>query len=239
MRSGLIVAAGRGTRMGTGTDKLFIELAGKPVLVHAWLKLDQCPLIDEVVLVTREECMARLKSMADLFGIRKPFKLVVGGAQRQNSVWNGLKALSSDSKWVAIQDGARPVTSAELICLVIRAAEEHGAAVAASPVTDTIKETDGHGFIKATLDRERLRSVQTPQAFQVDIIRNALVVAREKGMQLTDDTAACELTGQKVKLIEHPAPNPKVTTLNDLKMIEHLLEQDICTDKDFVIKSGM
>jgi 2-C-methyl-D-erythritol 4-phosphate cytidylyltransferase len=126
---------------------------------------------------------------------------------------------------VAIQDAARPCTTAELIAATIQAARETGAAVAAQPVTDTIKATDDGQTIARTVDRSNLWSVQTPQTFRVEVIRRALAAARAKNLRLTDDTAACELIGQPVRLVKCAAPNPKVTVPADLPIIESLLRK--------------
>ena len=145
-------------------------------------------------------------------------------AARQDSVWNGLKALSAAAEIVAIQDAARPCTNGELIAATVRAAGESGAAVAAQPVTDTIKESTDGRFIQRTLDRSRLWSVQTPQTFRVEVIRRALTEVQRRGLIFTDDTAACELIGQPVQLVSSVAPNPKVTVPGDLPLVETLLK---------------
>jgi 2-C-methyl-D-erythritol 4-phosphate cytidylyltransferase len=124
---------------------------------------------------------------------------------------------------VAIQDAARPCTSEELIAATVQAADETGAAVAAQPVTDTIKESADGRLIQRTLDRSKLWSVQTPQTFRVEVIRRALEEARRRRLVFTDDTAACELIGQPVRLVSSIAPNPKVTVPGDLPFIEALL----------------
>ena len=150
---------------------------------------------------------------------------MTGGAERQDSVWNGLEALSPAAEIVAIQDAARPCTSQQLIADTIAAARETGAAVAGQPVTDTIKETTDGNTIARTLDRSRLWSRQTPQTFRVDVIRRAFLEMRRRGLAVTDDTAACELIGQPVRLIAGQTPNPKVTVPGDLPFIETLLRQ--------------
>ncbi|MEO8426919.1 MAG: 2-C-methyl-D-erythritol 4-phosphate cytidylyltransferase [Verrucomicrobiota bacterium] len=223
MTSAIIVAAGKGTRMGANVDKLFLEVAGRPVIAHTWQRFESAACIDEIVLVVRDGMQDAFGDLARRFGYQKKFCLVAGGKERQNSVWNGLQCLAADAEIVAIQDGARPCTSEAIITDTVRAAREGGAAVASQRVTDTIKEADEAGFIRHNVDRSRLWSVQTPQSFRVQVIRHALEVARQRGLMLTDDTAACELTGQFVKLIESAYPNPKVTTPSDLPYIELLL----------------
>ena len=227
MTSAIIVAAGKGTRMGANVDKLFLEVAGRPVIAHTWQRFESAACIDEIVLVVRDGMQDAFSDLAQRFGYQKKFSLVAGGKERQDSVWNGLQCIAADAEIVAIQDGARPCTSEAIIADTVRAAEEVGAAVAAKRVTDTIKEADEAGFIRHNVDRSRLWSVQTPQSFRVRVIRQALEVARQRGLMVTDDTAACELTGQVVKLIESASPNPKVTTPSDLPYIELLLMRNV------------
>jgi 2-C-methyl-D-erythritol 4-phosphate cytidylyltransferase len=224
MVSAVIVAAGRGARFGPDRDKLFLEVAGRPVVAHTWARFETAPSVDNLVVVVRDGLQPAFSELAAQYGFRKPFRFAPGGQERQDSVWNGLQALPPDTEVVAIQDAARPCTDLELIEATITAARETGAAVAASPVVDTIKESDDSGRTAArTLDRAKLWAVQTPQAFHVEIIRRALVKVRERGLHITDDTAACELIGQPVRLISSLRPNPKVTVPEDLPMIELLL----------------
>ncbi len=224
MVSAIIVAAGKGTRMGPNIDKLFLEVAGRPVVAHTWQRFVQARDIDEIVVVVREGMQSAFQELAEQYGLNKPFRLVVGGAERQDSVWNGLEALTPATEFVAIQDAARPCTSGAIICATIAAAREMGAAVAAQPVTDTIKESSDGKLISRTLERAKLWAVQTPQTFRVEVIRRALAMVRQKGLAVTDDTAACELIGQPVRLVAGIAPNPKVTVPADLPYIELLLK---------------
>ena len=223
MNAAIIVAAGQGTRMGANVDKLWLEVAGRPVIAHTWQTFNDAPCIDEIVLVVRDGMQPEFQALAHQFKFQKSFRLVPGGAERQDSVWNGLEALSAGVEIAVIQDAARPCTREELIAATIVAARETGAAVAAQPVTDTIKETaDGH-TISRTVDRSKLWSVQTPQTFRVEVIRRAIATARQKNLILTDDTAACELIGQPVRLVKSAAANPKVTVPADLPFVESLL----------------
>jgi 2-C-methyl-D-erythritol 4-phosphate cytidylyltransferase len=149
-------------------------------------------------------------------GVHKPWRLVAGGRERQDSVWNGLSVLAPEVELVAIHDGARPCVAEHLIADTFAAAREVGAAVAAQRVTDTMKESAGGTVITGHLDRTQLWAVQTPQTFRVEVIRRALAEVRRRGLHVTDDTAACELIGQPVRLVETAEPNPKVTTPADL-----------------------
>ena len=223
MTSAIIVAAGKGTRMGANVDKLWLEVAGRPVVAHTWQRFNDAACIENIILVVRDGMQQHFTELASRYSFKKPFRLVIGGAERQDSVWNGLAAVETGTDIVAIQDAARPCTTADLIAATIAAAQETGAAVAAQPVTDTIKATEDGQTIARTVDRSKLWSVQTPQTFRLEVIRRAIMTAREKGLNLTDDTAACELIGQPVRLVKCTKPNPKVTVPADLPFIESLL----------------
>lgn len=226
MNSAILVAAGQGTRMGASVDKLFLEVAGRPVVAHTWQRFDSAACIGEIIVVVREERQDEFAALARRFHFQKPFRLVPGGAERQDSVWNGLEALSPGAELVAIQDAARPCTPEALIKATFLAAAETGAAVAGQPVRDTIKESVDGRLVTRTLDRARLWAVQTPQTFRVEVIRHALTEARRRGLVLTDDTAACELIGQPVRLVCSDAPNPKLTVPADLPLLEMLLARN-------------
>ena len=223
MVQAVIVAAGRGTRMGPGMDKLFLPVAGRPLIAHTWRRFDDAACIDAIVLVVREGLQPAFADLARAYEFHKPHSFVAGGRERQDSVWNGLLALDATCEIVAIQDGARACTTAELIAATVHAARETGAAVAAQRISDTVKESKDGAWIEGHLDRSRLWTVQTPQTFRVEVICRALGVVRERGLTVTDDTAACELTGQRVRLVESPEPNPKVTTPADVPGVELLL----------------
>jgi 2-C-methyl-D-erythritol 4-phosphate cytidylyltransferase len=139
MNAAILIAAGKGVRMGA--DKLWLEIAGRPVIAHTWQKFNDAKCVDEIILVVRDGMQKNFAELAVKFHFQKPFRIVAGGAERQDSVWNGLEALSPKTEIVAIQDAARPCTSEALIAATIAAARETGAAVAAQPVTDTIKES--------------------------------------------------------------------------------------------------
>jgi 2-C-methyl-D-erythritol 4-phosphate cytidylyltransferase len=225
MNAVILVAAGKGIRMGANVEKLWLEVAGRPVIAHTWQRFNDAQCIGEIILVVRDGMQQHFMELAARFHFQKPFRLVVGGAERQDSVYNGLASLSPETKIVAIQDAARPCTSEALIAATIDAARETGAAVAAQAMTDTIKETSDGKTILRTVDRSKLWSVQTPQTFRVEVIRRALAEVRRRGLVLTDDTAACELIGQPVRLVPSVTPNPKVTVPGDLPFIETLLRE--------------
>lgn len=224
MTSAIIVAAGKGTRMGPNVDKLFLEVAGQSILVHTWKRFEESDAFDEIVIVVRGGMENEVKQLGINF--KKKYKVIAGGTERQDSVWNGLQAVSASTDIVVIQDGARPCTSLELIAATIEAAREIGAAVAAQSVTDTIKESHDGKLVERTLDRSKLWSVQTPQTFRLEVLKRALAEVRKRGLVVTDDTAACELIGQPVKLVLSRTPNPKVTRPEDLPYVELLLRRE-------------
>ncbi len=225
MTSAVIVAAGQGTRMGAGPDKLFLEVVGLPVVGHTWLKFDGHPDIDEIILVIREDARAQFEQLAGKLSLAKPHQLIAGGAARQDSVTNGLAAVNENCELVAIHDGARPCTSAKIITDTLAAARKTGAAVAAQKVTDTLKTATAQNHIDRNVDRTHLWAVQTPQVFRLEVIQKAMAAVEEQGAAVTDDTAACELIGQPVTLVSSAEQNPKVTTPADLPLIELLLNQ--------------
>ena len=210
--------------MGRG-DKMFLDIAGLPLLGHTWRRFDLFSEADEIILVTRDDARPLLEDLAKRIDAQKPWQLVAGGAERQDSVWNGVNATTTGSEIVAIQDGARPCTPLAATQLAVATAREMGAAVLARRLADTLKRGDGEGQIVGTVDRENLWAVQTPQVFRREIILAALAKVRDEGLSITDDTAACEALGQAVKLVECDQPNPKATTPADLPYIESLLAE--------------
>ena len=218
--SAVVPAAGSSTRMGK--DKLLLPLGEQPVLLHTLRALDACPYITEIVVVTREELIVPIGQLCRDAALEKVRKVIVGGATRSHSVLAGLGELSPDAELAAIHDGARPLVSQAVLEAVIRRASECGAAAPAVPVKDTIKRARD-GLVTATLDRAELRAVQTPQVFQVDLIKTALQKALEDGAELTDDCAAVERLGIGVALTEGDYCNLKLTTPEDLAVAEALL----------------
>ena len=218
--SAVVPAAGSSTRMGQ--DKLLLPLGEQPVLLHTLRALALCPYITEIVVVTREELIVPIGQLCRDAALEKVRKVIVGGATRSHSVLAGLGELSPDAELAAIHDGARPLVSQAVLEAVIRRASECGAAAPAVPVKDTVKRARD-GLVTATLDRAELRAVQTPQVFQVDLIKTALQKALEDGAELTDDCAAVERLGIGVALTEGDYCNLKLTTPEDLAVAEALL----------------
>ena len=216
----VIVAAGTASRMG-GIDKVMAELQGEPMILHSVRTFAQCDAIREIVVVTREDLILPVRNLCAQ--IPKVTAVVAGGDCRQDSVALGLAALSGKIKLAAVHDGARPLVTWQVIDRAVRAAHTYGAAAPAVEVKDTIKEVTG-GVVRSTPDRATLRAVQTPQVFDIDLLRGALKKAKEDGAAITDDCSAVERLGMSVKLVEGDEKNIKVTTPMDLALAKMLLE---------------
>lgn len=217
----VIVAAGNASRMG-GIDKVMALLNGEPMIVHTVRAFQNCDAIREIVVVTRPDLISTIMGLCK--GMEKVKAVVAGGKDRPESVTNGLNALSSKVKLAAIQDGARPLITWQVIDRTVRAANSYGAAAPAIPVKDTIKEVAG-GLVENTPDRSRLQAVQTPQVFDIHLLRAALKKAKDDGAAITDDCSAVELLGMKVKIVEGDEHNIKITTPVDLKIAQLFMEE--------------
>ena len=217
----VIVAAGTASRMG-GIDKVMAQLDGEPMICRTVRAFQNCDAIKEIVIVTREDLIIPIGDLCRDFD--KVKAVVSGGKTRDESVGHGLNALSKEVKLAAIQDGARPLVTFEVIDRTVRAANSYGAAAPAVPVKDTIKVVQG-GIVKETPDRSRLQAVQTPQVFDIQLLRAALKKAADDKAQITDDCSAVERMGMSVKIVEGDERNIKVTTPTDLKIAQMLLEE--------------
>ncbi|MEF2838302.1 MAG: 2-C-methyl-D-erythritol 4-phosphate cytidylyltransferase [Oscillospiraceae bacterium] len=217
----VIVAAGNASRMG-GIDKVMAELKGEPMIVRTVRTFQDCDAISEIVIVTRPDLIQPISKLCR--DMPKVKAVVAGGKSRQESVHLGLNALSDKVKLAAIQDGARPLITWQVIDRAVRAANSYGAAVPCVPVKDTIKVGDG-GVVTSTPDRATLFAAQTPQVFDFDLLRAALKKAELDGFSVTDDASAVEYLGMKVKIVDGDERNIKVTTPMDLKIAEMLLEE--------------
>lgn len=218
----VIVAAGTASRMG-GIDKVMAPLCGEPMIRRTIATFQECDAIREIVVVTREDLLAEMVCLCAEFS--KVCSVVVGGADRPASVAAGLRNLSKKVKLAAIHDGARPLVSAELIDRTVRAAHSYGAAAPAIAVKDTIKVAQG-GIVVTTPDRNTLRAVQTPQVFDLQLLRGALQKVEKDGLTITDDCSAMEHLGMSVKLVEGEERNLKITTPMDLKIAAMILEEE-------------
>lgn len=215
----IVVAAGSGTRMG-GTDKVFAPICGVPILARSAAPFQASPAIQRIVLVLAADRLEDGRTLADGHRLTKVTAIVEGGARRQDSVRLGLEALG-ECDYVLVHDGPRPFVTAELIERGLVAVRETGAAVPAMPVTDTVKEAGADGLVLRTLDRSRLWVVQTPQAFRYDLLRRA---HREVTADVTDDASMLEALGLPVRVFEGSRTNLKITTPEDFRLAEALLQ---------------
>ncbi|MFD0961916.1 2-C-methyl-D-erythritol 4-phosphate cytidylyltransferase [Paenibacillus chungangensis] len=219
----VIVAAGRGTRMGTKESKQYLQLGDRPVLVHTLELFQQLAIVEEIVLVVGQHDVRRCEEWIGTYGMTKVKAVVSGGGERQHSVLLGLRAISTD--WVMVHDGVRPFVSAAAVEGCCHAAQSGGAAVLAVPVKDTIKQVDRAGTIVSTPDRRSLWAIQTPQAFRRAELVDAHEQAEAEGYLATDDAMVMERMGTRVIVAKGEYTNIKITTPDDLPLAEFLLQQ--------------
>lgn len=221
MNTAIIVAAGSGTRFKSITPKQFVEIHGKPLVVHTLERFEAARSVDSVILVLSEDRIELFESVAQRYQLGKIFAVVSGGATRAESVRNGLDAVAFEEGIVAVHDGARPLVSPEEIDETIEKAKVTGAACLVARVTDTIKTINGKE-IANTLDREKLRRALTPQAFRVDVLRKAFEQG-ELNDAVTDECYLVEKLGHPIAFIEGSARNIKVTHTDDLVLADIFL----------------
>jgi 2-C-methyl-D-erythritol 4-phosphate cytidylyltransferase len=223
MVTAIVLAAGRSTRMGGGPNKQFIELLGKPIIWYSLTAFELCGAVDAVVLVRRPDYAQEAEQIVGEYGFHKVVAVTDGGAERQNSVWNGLEKCDPATEIVAVHDGARPLVTAALIQSTIAGARSFGTGIAATKVVDTIKEANDDKTVVRTVDRTRLWAVQTPQTIRYALLKEAYTKIFADKAVVTDEAAAVESLGQKVHLVETSFLNLKITTPSDLAMAEALL----------------
>lgn len=225
MIAAIVVAAGEGKRMGSAGGKQFISLAGKPLLAHTLQAFQDCGSIDRIVLVTREESVVYCRNeIVNQYGLDKVFKIIVGGIERQDSVYNGLRQLPEEASIAAIHDGARPLVTPDLIDRSVAALPGWDGVVVALPVVDTLKELEAGPKIGRTLERQKIYSAQTPQIFKLEALKSAYERAMLKAFYGTDDAALVERAGFRVRIVEGSPENIKVTTPVDLMVAEAILK---------------
>lgn len=222
----IVLAAGKGTRMGSDIPKQFLHIHDKPVLYYSLHAFQEHEAIDEIVLVMSEEYKEYCKrEIIDKYGINKVTAIVEGGAERYDSVIAGL-SICKNCRYVLIHDGARPCITKEIIDRCLQAVEESGACVVGMPSKDTIKIADEKGFVSVTPPRKYVWNIQTPQAFSYKLICGAYQEMQIRGMAgITDDAMVIELLGTtKIRLVEGSYENIKVTTPEDIKFLRNLLK---------------
>lgn len=226
----VVVAAGRGERMGFGYNKALHRLSGRSVIARAMDALERSGCFEGAVLVMNPEDEASYRALVAVEGESPLVRAVApGGETRRDSVWNGLMRLPEDARVVAIHDAARCFVSPELVRRTVESARAHGSGVAATQVSDTIKRVNGAGLAVETVSRSALRAVQTPQTFQLDLIKRAHGAARAEGLRdVTDDAALVERAFGPVRLVESPpGGNPKLTTPEDVRAASAWLASSI------------
>ena len=221
----VIVAAGKGKRMGTEISKQFLPLRGKEILAHTVEKFEHAENIRDIVLVTGQDSLQDVQDMAQEYGWQKIISVVAGGKERQDSVWNGLLAVSEDTEIVLIHDGVRPFVTEDILNLSIETAVEMGGCVAGVPAKDTIKVCNSENISVDTPDRSTLWQIQTPQTFQKERIVKAYKQAKDAGFIGTDDASLAENSGYSVKVIMGSYRNIKITTQEDLLIGEAFLKE--------------
>ncbi|MBQ6457643.1 MAG: 2-C-methyl-D-erythritol 4-phosphate cytidylyltransferase [Kiritimatiellae bacterium] len=208
--------------MGAGTDKAFLSLVAKPVVAWSLIAFERCAEIDRIVLVVRKDQILASKAVVKMFGISKIDKIVAGGTKRSDSVRAGLAACDSDTRYVVIHDGARPLITSDVIAEVVKTVKRTPAVTVGRKMVDTVKRVEKGTVVAETIDRSKVWSVQTPQAFQFRVLRDAY--AKLESKDVTDDCQVVELAGETVKIVENNKPNLKITTVEDLQVAGALLK---------------
>jgi 2-C-methyl-D-erythritol 4-phosphate cytidylyltransferase len=220
----IIVAAGEGKRAGAGRAKQFREISGTPIIIHTLRRFEHCTSIERLVLVAPPAEVNDTLALTSKYELRKVGSVVPGGRTRLESVWAGLQAVDARSAGVvAVHDGVRPLVTAEEIDLVVAEATENGAAILATPLVETVKESKGR-FVERTLDRGKLWRAQTPQCFRYDLLRRAYEKALDEDVEATDDSMLVERLGIEVSIVEGGSHNLKITTTEDIALAEFLLK---------------
>ncbi|MDP9292370.1 MAG: 2-C-methyl-D-erythritol 4-phosphate cytidylyltransferase [Verrucomicrobiota bacterium] len=217
----IIVAAGSSRRMGF--DKLMAPLAGKPVIVHSLRAFEGCDDIDDVIIVAREERIEAIKELVAAEKIRKVSQVVAGGAERHLSVWIGLKAVGAETDYIAIHDGARPLTTPRLISKCLKLAVEQGAACCGSIIPDTVKRASDDNVVTESVERSGLWAMQTPQIFSASLIMQAYAGLIASSEAVTDEVSAVQRIGKKIALLRNEEWNFKITSPADLDLAEEVM----------------
>ena len=220
----VVPAGGSGTRMGNETPKQFLRLGEVPVLIHALRVFESSQTITEIVVVVPQDAVTYCQEeLLPQFSLSKISRVTCGGACRQDSVWNGLQVVDKRTNVVVVHDAVRPFVTGAVVEQVVERARTNGAAIAAIPLHDTIKRVTPDGMIETTLNRQRLWSAQTPQAFKLELLREAHRSSRQSGVEATDDAFLVEQIGHHVAIVNGSPDNIKITRPEDLGMGEAIL----------------
>ncbi len=220
----VVPAGGRGVRMGHDVPKQFLQFGDVPLLVHALRVLESSPAIDMIVMVVPKDDVSYCQDeLVPRFALSKVTHVVSGGARRQDSVWNGLQAVDARAGIVLVHDAVRPFVTGAMVRDVVDRARIHGAAAVAVPVRDTVKRVAPDGMIETTIDRQSLWLAQTPQAFKIEVLRDAHRLSRQRNVEATDDAFLVEQLGHAVSIVQGNADNVKMTRPEDLAVGEAML----------------
>ena len=219
----IIPAAGRGKRMVSSTSKQFLKLGDRPVLAHTLQAFEDAKTVDAIIIVGTSKDLELCQKIVEKYGINKVIAYIIGGRRRQDSVYNGLKALPPETEYVIVHDGARPLVTPELIDRTVRAAKNKPAGTVGLPAKNTIKRVTKDDVVEYTLDRPRIFAIQTPQVFQTHTLVIAHRIARDENIWGTDDAMLVEKTGRPVYVIRGSEENIKITTPIDLTIAEAIL----------------
>ncbi|MBI5664130.1 MAG: 2-C-methyl-D-erythritol 4-phosphate cytidylyltransferase [Nitrospirae bacterium] len=228
----IVPSAGLGKRFDPSRRKTFVGINGVPLLIHTLRRLHSEVSISEIIPVIRQEDTGRFNEMVKEYHLDKIKRVAPGGPERQDSIYNALRLIEKDGvdicrgSYVLIHDGVRPFVPEGMVDKLMEGIKDVDGVIPGVPVKDTIKEIDGGGIVVSTLDREKVRAVQTPQFFSFTAIKMAYDKAYEEGFYATDDAALMERTGGRVRIITGSPFNIKVTTPEDLKMVEYLLGKE-------------
>jgi 2-C-methyl-D-erythritol 4-phosphate cytidylyltransferase len=222
----IIPAAGEGRRMGGAVPKQFLQIGGREILARTLAVFEACVAIDDVwVVVAAEQCALCQSTIVERYGLRKVRGVVAGGTTRQESVWHGLQQVAEAVGLVVVHDGVRPFVTELLLQQTLDYASRYGAAIAAVPLKDTLKRVSTAGTVEATVPREHLWRVQTPQAFQHALLRRAFQHAWQQQLQATDEAGLIEALGHTVQIVPSYEHNVKITTPDDLVFCEIFLRE--------------
>ena len=225
MVTAIFPAAGASRRMGTGKNKIFMELLGESVLIRTLKTFSKSARVNFLIVVTGAGEVETVKELLDATPNLKPYVVTAGGSERQYSIANGLKLLPPETEIILVHDAARPLINLETIEKVIDAAENFGGAIAAVPEKNTIKIIDSEGFVKSTPPRADLVAVQTPQGFKKEILLRAYEQAAVDNFLGTDDASLVERIGGKIKIVTSSYKNIKITTPEDIQIAETFLQE--------------
>src|SRR5262245_33795342 len=221
----IIAAAGFGRRMKSDRPKQLLVLNGTPIIIHTIRKFDACPSIDYVIVTAPREAVGEVKGLVAAAGFKKSVSVIEGGERRQDSVAIGLRNLEPGTEIVAVHDGVRPFVPVEDIVNVVQQAERGGAAILGVPIVETVKQVE-RDLVQSTLAREHLLLAQTPQAFRIDVLREAFAGAAKDEYYGTDESSLVERIGHPVAIVRGSERNIKITRPSDLTLARAFLEEE-------------